>query len=77
MKTKNAEYEQSLVRTTLVVFMEEYNRNIPESFPRATVLLLEKFQTAHPMLFKNGGKWSHAEHRKKLMDWLPAFGNGG
>ena len=77
MKGKNAEYEKSQVYTTLLEFMVVYNDTIPASFPRASVELLGKFQSAHPVLFKNGSGWSHAEHRKKLMDWLPAFGNMG
>lgn len=76
MKTKNEEYERSQERTTLIEFMAVYNDTIPPSFPQATVVLLEKFQEAHPVLFKNGkDDWSHADHRKKVMDWLPAFGN--
>lgn len=73
MKTKNKEYERSQVHVTLLEFMAEYNQNIPLSFPRASILHLEKFKDAHPILFKNGDRWSAAEHRKKFMDWLPSF----
>ncbi len=75
MKAKNEEFERSQVRVALLEFMEDYNQNIPETFPRASVALLEKFQTTYPALFKEGKGWSAAEHRKKVMDWLPAFGN--
>lgn len=60
---------------TLPEFMSDYNQNIPPGFPRASIALLEKFQSTYPVLFKNGNGWCAADHRKKLMDWLPAFGN--
>jgi len=55
----------------LADFLESYNKNMPESFPRASVALLKKFKDAHPLLFKNGEMWSLDQHRKKLFDWLP------
>lgn len=56
---------------SLSEFLGSYNKNMPESFPRATASLLKKFQAAHPLLFKRGDFWSLDLHRKKFMDWLP------
>ncbi len=56
---------------TNVEFMETYNKNIPESFPRASLALLEKFKAAHNSLFKKKDIWTLDQHRKRLIDWLP------
>lgn len=55
---------------TLAVFLEAYNKNIPEGFPRATSATLRKFQEEHPTLFKRKDMWSIDRHRKRLIDWL-------
>ena len=52
-------------------FLKYYNQNIPESFPRVSAILLEKFKNTHSTLFKHGNMWSLEQHRKKMMDWLP------
>jgi hypothetical protein len=52
-------------------FLESYNKNIPKSFPSASIQLLQKFQEAHANLFKNRDMWSLEQHRKRVMDWLP------
>ena len=65
--------EQALceVRLTMEDFLTSYNKNMPATFPRASVVLLKKFQVEYPSLFKTGDSWSLDQHRKKLMDWLP------
>ena len=73
MKGYKKELEISQTQITLSAFLESYNQSIPESFPRASVVLLKKFQDTHQMLFKNGDMWSVSQHRKKLMDWLPSY----
>ena len=63
--------EKSLIQTNSVVFLEEYNKNLPVSFPKASLSALEEFHEKHPFLFKGGtDKWSMDKHRKRLMDWL-------
>lgn len=56
---------------TLAEFLESYNKNMPEGFPRASAPLLKKFQDAHTTLFTHGDLWSLDQHRKKIIDWLP------
>ena len=65
------ELKVSQKQISLVEFLESYNRNMPISFPRASVELLKKFKETHIALFKNGDFWTLDLHRKKLMDWLP------
>lgn len=67
---KNLELEVNQTATTLAVFLESYNQNIPASFPRASIKSLKQFQISHPLLFKRGDEWSLDRHRKRLMDWL-------
>ncbi len=73
MRTRNLELEQNQTATSLAVFMEAYNKNLPIGFPQASVKALKKFQILHPVLFKNGDEWSVIRHRKRLMDWLPSY----
>ncbi|MBI2120965.1 MAG: hypothetical protein HYT94_05075 [Parcubacteria group bacterium] len=74
MKGKNREQQEFNEKTTPIgVFLEYYNRNIPESYPRATVKALKQFQVAYPALFQNNDEWSIDKHRKRLMDWLPSY----
>lgn len=59
------------MQTSSLVFMEAYNKNLPATFPKASVNALEKFQEKNSQLFKDGHNlWSMHKHRKKLMDWL-------
>ncbi len=74
------ELEQNQTATSLAVFMESYNKNLPLGFPQASVKTLKKFQILHPALFPasapgatNGEEWSIIKHRKKLMDWLSSY----
>jgi len=71
MKKYGEEMKISQAQVTLPAFLEFYNKNMPKSFPMASVPLLKKFKDAHPVLFKNGELWSLEQHRKKVMDWLP------
>jgi hypothetical protein len=52
-------------------FLESFNKNMPESYPRASLSILKRFKEAHASLFKTGGTWSLDQHRKRLIDWLP------
>ena len=70
MKSKSDEYEQNQANTSLAVFIENYNKSVPEGFPRATAKSLKQFQITHSALFKNPNDWSIEKHRKRLMDWL-------
>ncbi len=71
MARTNTDLKISERQISLADFLESYNKNMPDSFPRATVALLKEFQAAHSSLFKHGNLWSLDQHRKKLMDWLP------
>ncbi|OGZ05469.1 MAG: hypothetical protein A2942_01125 [Candidatus Lloydbacteria bacterium RIFCSPLOWO2_01_FULL_50_20] len=71
-KTEIKEYEKQI---SISDFLRSYNQNMPATFPRATMLLLNKFREAHAGLFKHGDFWSLDLHRKKLIEWLPR--NGG
>jgi hypothetical protein len=70
MKTKQEEYILAHTLTTRAAFLEIYNRTLPAGYPRASSEILERFRAAHPALFKRGGGWSVALHRKRLMDWM-------
>ena len=59
------------MQISLLDFLASYNKNMPASFPRASVALLEKFKESHIALFTHGETWSLDIHRKKVMDWLP------
>lgn len=63
----------NLVGTTTALFVDYYNENIPDAFPRATLKALLKFQEKFPALFKGKGDWTIEKHRKKLMDWLASY----
>lgn len=74
MRGKNHEVQEFNERATSVsVFLEYYNRNIPASYPQATAKALKQFQSAYPSLFENNEEWSIDKHRKRLMDWLPSY----
>ncbi len=75
MKDTRQELKVSQQKISLSDFLDTYNKNMPKSFPRASLVLLEKFKNEHLTLFKTGDLWSLDLHRKKLIDWLPR--NGG
>lgn len=72
MKLPDLDRERSEKKITPAVFLKSYNENLPEAFPQATTGLLNEFKKANPNLFKDNGEWSLDQHRKKVMDWLPA-----
>ena len=57
---------------TLPAFLKCYNEDLPSQFPQASLELLKEFRKANVPLFKRGNAWSLDQHRKKVMDWLPA-----
>ncbi|OGZ07438.1 MAG: hypothetical protein A3D65_06380 [Candidatus Lloydbacteria bacterium RIFCSPHIGHO2_02_FULL_50_13] len=65
------EIHPSLLPLSTSEFMASYNKNMPENYPRASAVLLQKFQELHPSLFKHGNQWSLDLHRKKFFEWLP------
>lgn len=71
MKKFARELKESELPITLANFLTSFNQNMPASFPRVSVKLLEKFKAAHVTLFTQGDSWSLDRHRKKLIDWLP------
>ena len=75
MRGNSEQIKINQTATTLAVFMESYNKSIPEGYPRASATVLKKFQVAHQMLFKHGDSWSVDRHRKKVMDWLSEHRN--
>lgn len=70
MKKRDIQRELNEAKTTLTVFMESYNKSLPEGFPVSSVKLLQKFKQERPSLFKNGDEWSIDKHRKHFMDWV-------
>lgn len=72
---KKDELKLNQIGTSLLVFMESYNKSIPVGFSRPSVKILKMFQALHPGLFKRGDEWSIDRHRKKLMDWLLSYGS--
>jgi len=70
MKRKDPILELNRAHTTLDVFMESYNKTVPQNSPSTSIKLLKEFQTEYPSLFKHGDSWSIEKHRKKVMDWL-------
>lgn len=75
MRRNEKEVHLGDVQVSLPVFLESYNKNIPEGFPRATVSILKKFRDLYPTLFKHGENWSIALHRKRVIDWLSSYRN--
>ncbi len=71
MKLPDVDRIRSETQCTLADFLKAYNKDLPESFPRASKALLEEFKTTHSSFFKTED-WSLDVHRKKVMDWLPA-----
>jgi len=72
MKSPDLDRERSERQISLPEFLRSYNENLPVAFPRASLPLLKEFRAAHTGLFKPGSDWSLDQHRKKVMDWLPA-----
>ena len=70
---KDTVQEMNFIETPTALFMQYYNQNIPEIFPRATLKALEKFRVTYPGLFKESDDWTIDRHRKKLMDWLTSY----
>jgi hypothetical protein len=56
---------------SLTVFMNSFNQNMPENFPKVSEVQLLQFKKEHPAFFKHGNLWSLDIHRKKIIDWLP------
>ena len=73
MKGPDLDKERAEKEHSLIDFLEIYNKGLPPQFPRASSLLLEQYRDSYPSQFKNGGLWSLDLHRKKFMDWLPAY----
>ncbi|MBI4123191.1 MAG: hypothetical protein HY458_02430 [Parcubacteria group bacterium] len=73
MRRRREEVDHSVDQIPLAKFLELYNKNIPVSFPRASITMLKKFQSAYPALFKHGNMWSLAQHRKRVIDWLSSY----
>lgn len=65
------EKERSEKLLSLKEFLTAYNTDLPASFPKASHQLLTEFKAAYPGLFKNNESWTLAQHRKRVMDWLP------
>jgi hypothetical protein len=72
-KPRDHEKERSERKRSLPEFLTAYNRDLPDSFPRASVSLLTEFRSSHPSLFREDDVWTLAAHRKKIMDWLPQY----
>lgn len=72
MKLPDLDRERSEKKISPGDFLKSYNENLPEAFPPASTVLLNEFKKANPNLFKDNGSWSLDQHRKKVMDWLPA-----
>ena len=69
---KDHSQEINFVTKPLAAFIQYYNKNIPEAFPRASIKALKMFKASHEELFKDSDEWTIDKHRKKLMDWLTA-----
>jgi hypothetical protein len=67
---KSTEPDLNLVSVKTKDFVQYYNENVPDTFPRASIYTLEKFQDTYPGLFGKDKEWTIDKHRKKLMDWL-------
>ncbi len=70
MRRKYAELEKNQIMTSQAIFIEMYNKNIPATYPQATIKNLNKFRAQNASLFANANEWSIDKHRKKVMDWL-------
>ncbi|OHA01501.1 MAG: hypothetical protein A3C12_01870 [Candidatus Sungbacteria bacterium RIFCSPHIGHO2_02_FULL_49_20] len=75
MKKYREELAANQMQVSLSDFLESYNKNMPADFPRASVALLNKFKDTHSTLFRHGDLWSVDLHRKRLIDWMPRYGD--
>lgn len=73
MRNPDPEKERSERKLSLNAFLKTYNENLPERFPRASTLLLKKFQADSPKLFLHGDVWTLDKHRKQFMDWTGQY----
>lgn len=71
MKSNKPKIKVHEMQMSISDFLKSYNQNMPATFPRATLSLLNSFRETHATIFKHGDLWSLDQHRKKLMDWLP------
>lgn len=70
MNTLDPEKERNEALLSTKDFLLFYNSNLPDSFPHASLSLLEEFKKTYPNLFKKEEMWTLDQHRKKVMDWL-------
>ena len=70
MKNLLPKFDPSETLLTSKEFLKSYNSTIPNGFPKATSVLLQKYKAGHTSLFKHEDQWSLADHRKRIMDWL-------
>ncbi len=71
VKSSSKKFDPSEILLPLADFLRSYNKTIPEGFPKASRTLLEKYKSEHQSFFKHEDQWSIADHRKRIMDWLP------
>ncbi len=64
-------FDPSETLLSVAEFLHSYNETIPTNFLKASLPLLQKYKEEHASFFKHAEMWSLAEHRKKIMDWLP------
>lgn len=72
MRGPDLDRERSERKLSLAQFLASYNEDLPLEYPRASLSLLKEFSGSYPELFKTGDVWSLDQHRKRVMDWLPA-----
>ncbi|MBI4134659.1 MAG: hypothetical protein HY471_00925 [Candidatus Sungbacteria bacterium] len=70
MRRKDDELKLNQNTTSLLIFMESYNKSLPSGFSPVSAKELKEFQASRPSLFRNKDEWSIDKHRKRLMDWL-------
>lgn len=73
MKIPDLDRANSEKPLTRPEFIRLYNDGLPEQFPRISPSILDAFSENYPSLFRTGQPWSLDQHRKKVMDWLPAY----
>ena len=69
---RNKDYndlEKNQLLISIESFMKSYNKDVPESFPNASLKILKQFQEMYPALFNKKDEWSIDKHRKRFMDW--------
>lgn len=71
MKTPDFDRIRCEEQRSISDFCGEYNKDLPESFTRASVSLLAEYRRSHPEAFRMSGTWTLDQHRKKIIDWLP------